>query len=156
MKGDEKLIETLNALLAEELTAINQYTVHVEMCKNWGYSRLRKRIWDRAVTEMKHAEKLIERILFLEGMPIVSKLNAIHIGSDVPKQFTNDLGAEMRAVRAYNSAIKLAGDVDDFATREILESILQDEDGHVNDIETQQEQIEQMGIQHYLSEQIEG
>ncbi len=154
MKGNEKLHETLNSLLAEELTAINQYTVHAEMCENWGYQRLHKLVWERSLTEMKHAKKLIERILFLEGTPIVSKLNEIHIGSDVSKQLASDLNAEMRAVRAYNIAIKLAGDVDDFATREILESILQDEDGHVDEIETQQDQIEQMGIQHYLAEQI--
>ncbi len=154
MKGNEKLHETLNSLLAEELTAINQYTVHAEMCENWGYQQLHKLVWERSLTEMKHAKKLIERILFLEGTPIVSNLNEIHIGSDVAKQLASDLNVEMRAVRAYNIAINLAGDVDDFATREILESILHDEDGHVDEIETQQDQIEQMGIQLYLAEQI--
>jgi len=156
MKGNEKLNQTLNSLLADELTAINQYTVHAEMCEQWGYGRLHKKVWARTLTEMKHAEKLIERILFLEGTPIVSKLNPIQIGPDVPKQFANDLNAEMGAIRAYNDAIKLAGDVGDFATRELLESILKDEDGHLDEIEMQQDQIEQMGVQLYLARQTEG
>lgn len=154
MKGNDKLIETLNALLSDELAAINQYTVHAEMCENWGYQRLHKLIWERSLTEMKHAAKLIERILFLEGTPTVNKLGDIHIGSDVGKQFACDLAAEMRAVRAYNEAIKLAGDVSDFATRKIIESILTDEDEHVDNIEAQQDQIKQIGIQNYLAEQI--
>ena len=103
---------------------------------------------------MKHAETLIERILFLEGIPIVSKLSEIHIGSDVPKQFANDLASEMTAVKGYNAAIKLAIEVGDNATKEILESILKDEDGHVDEIETQHDQIEQMGLPQYLNNQV--
>ena len=151
MKGNEKLIKTLNGLLADELTAINQYIVHAEMCANWGYSKLHDAIQARAVTEMKHAETLIERILFLEGKPQVSKLNGIHIGADVPKMMDNDLGAEMGAVKAYNAAVKLAVEVADNATKEMLEHILKDEDGHVDDIEQQRDQIGQMGLAIYLS-----
>jgi len=156
MKGNEKLLETLNALLADELTAINQYMVHAEMCDNWGYARLHEFIQKRAVTEMKHAEKLIGRIIFLEGKPTVSKLNPIHIGPDVPKQLANDHQAELDAVKNYNAAVKLAVEVADNATRDILEDILEDEDDHVDGIEEQQDQIEQMGLQVYLSQQVKG
>ncbi len=135
MKGNPKLIETLNSLLADELTAINQYIVHSEMCANWGYSKLHDQFEKRAIGEMKHAEILIARILFLEGTPIVSKLNDIHIGADVPKQLANDHVAEEGAIAAYNAAIQLAGEVGDFATREILEHILKDEDEHIDKIE---------------------
>ncbi|MHC4983383.1 MAG: bacterioferritin [Planctomycetota bacterium] len=154
MKGNERLIEILNSLLADELTAINQYVVHGEMCENWGYERLHNHIRERSITEMKHAEKLIGRILFLEGRPIVSKLGQINIGSDVPKQLANDLAAEMAAVKSYNEAIKLAAEVGDNATKELLEEILEDEDGHVDLIEEQQDQIEQIGLQTYLGHQI--
>jgi bacterioferritin len=154
MKGNAQLIEALNGLLSNELAATNQYMVHAEMAENWGYGKLNKMIRSRAIVEMKHAEKLIERILFLEGTPIVSKLSEIHIGSDITKQFTNDLGAEMNAVKSYNAAIKLAVDVADNATKEILESILKDEDGHVDEIETQQDQIGQMGLPQYLNNQV--
>jgi bacterioferritin len=155
MKGNEQLLKTLNGLLADELAAINQYMVHAEMVENWGYGKIHKLIYDRAITEMKHAEKLIERMLFLEGIPIVDKLSAIHIGSDVPKQFEDDLGAEMGAIRAYNAAIKLAQDVGDNATKEILEDILKDEDAHVDEIEMQQDQIKQIGLPQYLNRQID-
>jgi len=151
MKGNEKLLKTLNGLLADELTAINQYMVHAEMCESWGYSKLHEAIQARAITEMKHAERLIGRILFLEGKPAVSKLNDIHIGDDVPKMMANDLAAEMGAVKGYNAAIKLAADVGDNATKEILDGILGDEDKHVDEIEEQRDQIAQMGLAIYLS-----
>ena len=154
MKGNPELIKTLNDLLAEELTAINQYMVHSEMCDNWGYERLHKKIEQRAIQEMKHAEKLIGRILFLEGTPTVSRLNEIHIGADVAKQLKSDLQAEAEAVRAYNAAIELASQVKDSATRELLEDILEDEDDHVDWLEEQLDQIEQMGVQFYLSQQV--
>jgi bacterioferritin len=153
MKGNAKLLQALNGLLADELGAINQYMVHAEMVENWGYMKLGKMIQSRAVTEMKHAEKLIGRILFLEGTPIVSKLSDIHIGADVPRQFNNDHAAEIGAVKSYNAAIKLAADVSDNATKELLDSILKDEDGHVDEIEAQQDQIKQMGLPQYLSNQ---
>jgi bacterioferritin len=154
MKGNAQLIQALNGLLADELAAINQYMVHEAIVENWGYAVLDKMLKARAITEMKHAEKLIERILFLEGIPIVDKLSPIHIGSDVPKQFDNDLAAEMGAVKAYNAAIKLAVDVADNATKELLDAILKDEDDHVNKIEEQQDQIKQLGLQMYLNRQI--
>jgi bacterioferritin len=154
MKGNEKLIEVMNELLADELTAINQYMVHSEMCEDWGYEKLHKQFEERSIDEMKHAEKLIGRILFLEGIPIVSSLGKIHIGSDVPKQLANDHTAEIDAIKAYNDAIKLAGDVKDFATRELLEEILIDEDKHVDKIEEMQDQIEQMSLQIFLTTQV--
>ncbi len=154
MKGAQKVIETLNSLLADELTAINQYIVHAEMCDNWGYEKLHETIQKRAVEEMKHAEKLIYRILFLEGIPIVSNLKKIHIGGDVPKMFANDHDAESDAIKAYNAAILVCGDAQDYATREILEHILNDEDKHIDDIEAVQDQIAQMGVQVFLSTQL--
>jgi bacterioferritin len=154
MKGNEKVIERLNARLADELTAINQYMVHAEMCDNWGYNKLHEMIEKRAITEMKHAEKLIARILFLEGKPTVSKLNKIAIGSDVEKQFKNDWTAEYDAIKFYNEDITFAGECGDFGTRELLEAILKDEEDHIDVIEAQLDQIKQMGIQNYLGESI--
>ena len=151
MKGNTKLLAVLNDLLADELTAINQYVVHGEMAENWGYGKLKKLVGGRAITEMKHAEKLIERILFLEGTPIVSNLNKIRIGADIPKQFANDLDAEMSAVCNYNKAIKVAMEASDNATKEMLEAILKDEDSHVNQIEEKLDQIKQMGVQNFLA-----
>lgn len=154
MKGEKKIIETLNSLLADELTAISQYMVHAEMCENWGYDKLGEEIQKRAIEEMRHAEKLIERILFLEGTPIVSELRAMHIGADVPKMFASDHVLESGAIKSYNEGIQLCGDAKDYATREILEGILNDEDKHIDDIEEVQDQIEQMGIQLFLSTQV--
>jgi bacterioferritin len=154
MKGDPKLIKALNALLADELTAINQYMVHSEMCDNWGYGKLHKTIEKRAIDEMKHAEKLIGRILFLEGLPIVSDLKKLFIGADIPKMFVNDHVAEQGAIKSYNEAIVLAGNLKDYATREILESILKDEDAHIDGIEEVQDQIGQMGLQIFLTTQV--
>lgn len=153
MKGNEKLIKKLDDLLADELTAINQYMVHSEMCDNWGYDLLHKTIEKRAIQEMKHAEKLIARILFLDGKPTVSKLNSVHIGQDVPKQVESDLAAENQAVQSYNEAIHLANEVGDAATKALLEEILQDEDAHVDWLEEQLDQIAQMGTGIYLSTQ---
>jgi len=154
MKGDPKVLEKLNALLADELTAINQYIVHSEMGANWGYEKLHKAIEKRAIDEMKHAEKLIARIIFLEGLPIVGSLNKIHIGADVPKMFGNDHNAEAGAIKNYNSAILVCGEARDFATREILEHILNDEDAHIDAIEAVQDEISQMGVQVFLSTQM--
>lgn len=154
MKGNSQLIETLNSLLADELSAINQYIVHSEMCANWGYEKLHARFEKRAIDEMKHAEKLIARILFLEGIPIVSNLKPIHIGSDVVKQLENDHIAEEGAIAAYNAAIKLAGEVNDFATRELLEDILKDEDDHIDKIEELQDQVSHMTLPIFLTTQV--
>jgi bacterioferritin len=153
MKGSPKVIKTLNSLLADELTAVNQYMVHAEVCDNWGYGKLHEMIQKRAIEEMKHAEKLIGRIIFLEGRPIVSDLRPLHIGADVPKMFANDHDAESVAIKGYNAAILVCGDERDYATREILESILNDEDRHIDGIETVTDQISHMGIQVFLSTQ---
>ncbi|MCX7991146.1 MAG: bacterioferritin [Proteobacteria bacterium] len=153
MKGDAKIIKTLNSLLSDELTAISQYMVHAEMCANWGYKKLHEHFEKRAFTEMKHAEKLIERILFLEGKPIVSNLKEMHIGSEVQKQLNSDYSLELSAVNAYNDAIKLARELNDNATAEILTNILNDEDRHVDEIEQLRDQINQLGIQIFLSTQ---
>lgn len=153
MKGNEKILTTLNSLLADELTAINQYMVHSEMCDNWGYKRLHEAIEKRAIDEMKHAETLIARIIFLEGRPIVNVLREMHIGQDVNGQIESDYNEELKADKAYNDAIKLALDLDDNGTREIFEKTLKDEEAHIDWIEAQLDQIKQMGIQNYLSEQ---
>jgi bacterioferritin len=153
VKGDERVIRRLDELLADELTAINQYMVHSEMCANWGYHRLHEAVEKRAVDEMKHAEKLIARILFLEGAPTVTRLNAVHVGADVSKQLEADLEAEVRAVRTYNEGIRLADEAGDGVTRELLEHILKEEDEHVDWLEAQLDQIRQMGVAMYLSAQ---
>jgi bacterioferritin len=154
MKGDPKLIKTMNSLLADELTAINQYMVHSEMCDSWGYEKLHETIEKRAIQEMKHAESLIGRILFLEGIPVVSELKKIFIGAEVPKMLEFDRKAEFEAIKAYNAAIKLAGEVGDFATRELLEKILQDEDKHIDEIEELMDQVKQMTLPIFLTTQI--
>ena len=154
MKGNEKVIEKLNDLLADELTAINQYMVHAEMCDNWKLEVLHKVSEKRAIDEMKHAEKLIARILFLEGRPIVSHLKKINIGAEVELQHKNDTALEYGAVKSYNDGIRLAVQLEDNGTRELFEAILKDEEDHVDVLEAQLDQIKQMGIQTYLSEQI--
>ena len=155
MKGNDKILETLNILLADELTAINQYMVQSEMCANWGYERLHEAIEKRAIDEMKHAEKLIGRILFLEGKPVVSNLNKINIGETVDVQHKNDRDAEEMAIKAYNDGIKLAVELGDNGTRDMLEEILEDEEEHIDWIEAQLDQIAQMGLQVYLGIQLE-
>lgn len=154
MKGNKKLIESLNARLVEELTAINQYFVHAEMCEDWGYETLQATIKKRSISEMKHAETLIERILFLEGQPVVSKLDKISIGKTVDQMHKNDMDAEDSAIKGYNESIRLAVEVGDNGTKTILEQILKDEEEHIDWLEVQQDQIEQMGLQLYLAEQI--
>ncbi len=153
MKGNEKVLKVLNQLLAEELTAINQYMVHAEMCDNWGYDKLHKAIEKRAIDEMHHAEWLIGRILFLEGTPVVSKLNPIKIGKTVPELIANDKAAELDAVHSYNEAIDAARQAGDQATADLLVQILKMEEGHVDWAEAQLDQIEQMGLGHYLAGQ---
>ena len=134
MKGNPRLAETLNSLLADELTAFSQYMVHSGMCENWGYTKLHDHFEKRAIDEMKQAERLIGRILFLEGTPVVSKLLDMQIGPEVPAQLENDHRAEEGAIKAYNSEIVVAGEVVDFATQEVLEGILKDEDRHKDQI----------------------
>jgi bacterioferritin len=154
MKGTAEVISTLNALLADELTAISQYTVHAEVLENWHFGKLYEPVWKRALTEMKHAEKLIERIIFLEGLPIVSKLHPMHIGAEVPAQIKNDLDSEYGAVKGYNTGIALCVAQADNGSRALMESILHDEEDHVDWLEAQLDQIAQMGIQAYLAQQL--
>lgn len=153
MKGNPQLIDELNNRLAEELGAINQYFVHAEMCEDWGYTPLMDQIKQRSIQEMRHAEQLIERILFLEGRPIVSNLSKITIGKAVEEMHKNDTAAEVDAIKKYNETIKLAVEVGDNGTKSLLEQILQEEEQHLDWIEEQQDQIEQMGIERYLSKQ---
>ncbi len=154
MKGNDKVIERLNLLLADELTAINQYMVHSEMCANWGYGKLHEAAEKRAIDEMRHAEKLIGRIIFLNGKPVVSELNPLHIGQDVQGQLDSDTLAEQGAIAMYNDSIKLANEAGDAGTRELLEDILEDEEEHMDWLEAQCDQINQMTMPHYLQAQL--
>jgi len=154
MKGSDIVLKALNDQLADELTAVNQYMVHAGMCENWGYEKLHQKIEKRAIDEMKHAEKLINRILFLNGTPTVSKLNKVSIGAKVEIQLANDLAAEVDAIATYNTAIKTCVSEADNGTRELFESILKDEEDHLDWLEAQLDQIDQMGIQNYLVEQL--
>ena len=143
MKGNKKVITALNSLLADELTAINQYMVHSEICENWGYLKLHTAIRKQAMDEMHHAEWLIERIIFLDGAPTVSKLNAIRIGKTVNDMISNDNNDELDAVKAYNEAISLAREVEDQGTVDLLSMILKMEEGHVDWAEKQRAQNSQ-------------
>jgi bacterioferritin len=151
MKGKPEIIEKLNFLLADELTAVNQYFVHAEECGDWGFEVLHESIEKRSIGEMKHAEKLISRILFLEGTPVVDKLNKMHIADSVPGMLENDRKAEVDAIKNYNEAIKLAAELLDNGTKELLDGILTDEEAHIDYIEEQLDQIAQMGLEHYLT-----
>ena len=155
MKGNKKLLTVLNSLLADELTAINQYMVHSEMCANWGYVKLHMAIRKQAMDEMHHAEWLIERIIFFDGFPTVSNLNKITIGKTVLEMINNDNGDELDAIQSYNEAIKLAREVDDQSTVDLLTKILKMEEGHEDWAEIQRSQIEQMGLENYLANQSE-
>lgn len=155
MKGNEQVIAKLNEALREELTAINQYFVHAEMCHNWGYHRLGSYIRKQSIGEMKHAEELMERIIFLDGMPNMQPL-ALSIGKDVRTQVQNDLNLEVKAVAMYNEAVKIARDAGDNASRELFERLLKDEEEHVDFLEAQVHQIGEMGYERYLSRQTEG
>jgi bacterioferritin len=155
MKGNEKVITLLNGFLADELTAINQYIVHSEMCANWGYDKLHGKVEKRAIEEMKHAEKIIARILFLEGIPIVSNLKKINIGASVDAQLKHDLAAEAGAIKDYNDGIRVCLELNDNGTRELIDGNLHDEEEHLDWLEAQLDQINQMGLQNYLLGQAE-
>jgi len=155
MKGNKELLIVLNSLLEDELTVINQYVVHSEMCANWGYSKLHMAIRKQALDEMYHAQWLIERIIFFDGAPTVSKLKRIKIGKTVFEMINNDYNNELEVVREYNEAIKLAREVDDQGTVDLLTRILKMEEGHVDWAEKQRAQIEQMAIENYLITQTE-
>jgi len=154
MKGDKKIIEVLNDVLTAELTAINQYFVHGEMCENWGFERLHHIIRHHSIEEMKHAEQVIERLLFLEGIPNMQRLGKVNIGESVAEQLRLDLGLELEAVERLNKGIVICNEVGDNNSRHLLEEILEDEEEHIDWIEAQLTLVEQVGIQNYLAEQI--
>ncbi len=153
MKGKDELIAALNDLLSDELTAINQYIVHSEMCAHWGYHALHEAIEKRAIEEMRHAEWHISRILFLEGTPNVSTYKKVTIGKTVEEMVRNDMAAELGAIQAYNRVVALAGDLEDEATADDLVEILHDEERHLDWLEKQLAKMEQMGLGNYLANQ---
>jgi bacterioferritin len=154
MKGKPEVIELLSKMLKEELGALNQYMLHAEMQNNWGYKRLYKETKQQAIGEMKHAEDLIERILFLEGMPNLADLPKLNIGKDVKQQLTNDLALEKGAVAEYNAAVAAARKAGDNVSADLLDKLLNDEEGHVDHLETQLSLIEQLGLENYLAQQL--
>jgi len=154
MKGKKKVIDLLNEVLTNELTAINQYFLHARMCENWGYERLWHKVRDESIDEMKHADEVIERILYLEGLPNLQKLGTIKVGETVQEQLKADLGLEGMAIPTLNRGIELCRSEGDNGTAELLEDILEDEEEHANWLEAQLTLIEQAGYENYLAEQI--
>ena len=154
MRGHDEVIELLNDVLTGELTAINQYFLHAKMCDNWGYRRLAAHVRDESIDEMKHAESLTERLLYLEGIPNLQRLSPLRIGETVPEQLGNDLAVEMAALQRLNDGIALCTRLGDNGTRELLEDILVEEEHHVDWLETQIETIRQIGLEHYLAQQL--
>jgi bacterioferritin len=154
MRGDPQLIEALNEILTAELTAINQYFVHAKMCENWGYKRLHKKKWVESIDEMKDADKLIDRILFLDGTPNMQRLNPVRVGEDPVEQHRLDLAMELEAVARYNRAIALAREKGDNGTRELLEDNLEGEEESVEWLEAQLHIVEEIGKERYLAEMI--
>ena len=154
MQGDPRIIELLNDVLTGELTAVNQYFVHAKMCDNWGFPRIAKAVRDESLEEMRHAESLVERILFLEGTPNLQRLGNVLVGETVPEQFATDLATELEARERLVSGIALCLEIGDHGSRELLEHILVDEEEHIDWIETQQAAIERTGLENYLAEQL--
>ena len=154
MKGNDQILQLLNDLLTNELTAINQYFVHAKMCENWGYERLAHKIRDESIDEMKHADQLISRILFLEGVPNLQKLNKLRVGETVKEQLESDLQLEYAAIGVLNQGIASARSIGDNATEDLFTRILVSEEEHTDWLETQLELIRQVGEQNYLAQQI--
>jgi len=154
MRGDQKVIDALNGALKEELAAINQYFIHAEMCENWGYKKLSEYIKKQSIDEMKHAEALMERILFLDGVPRMGETLALNVGANVKSQIENDLKLEVSAVAMYNGYAKLAAEAGDNASRELFIRLLKDEEEHVDWLETQLGLIKELGIENYLAQQM--
>ena len=155
MKGNEQVIAVFNQVLRKELTGINQYFIHAKMCKNWGYERLYKALWDESIGEMKHADEIIERILFLEGVPNISAYDKILVGTNVKQQLENDLGPlRAAALTVLHPGIKTCVEASDDSSRELLEHIVVDEEKHVDWIESQLHQMNEVGYQNYLAQQI--
>jgi bacterioferritin len=154
MKGNPKVIDGLNEALSEELTAINQYFLHAELCENWGYERLSGTEKKQSIDEMKHAEQIIERIIFLDGMPNMTKYRKLQIGKDVPEMIASDLDLELNAVEMYNRLILEAQEAKDQGTAELFKKLLKDEEDHVDELEEQQSRIKGMGLQNYLAQTV--
>ena len=154
MQGDPEIIEVLNEILTAELTAINQYFIHAKMCENWGFKRLAHKFYEESIDEMKDAEKLIDRILYLEGVPNLQRYNTVAVGETVPEQLELDRQTEVAAVERYNRGVALAVAKGDNGTRDLLESRLVDEESHLDWIETQLSVIADIGIQNYLAQQL--
>lgn len=155
MRGNDQVLAALNEALREELTAINQYFVHAEMCHNWGYHRLGSSIRKQSIGEMKHAEELLERVVFLDGVPKMEPL-PLTIGQDVRTQLQNDLDLELKAVVMYNNAVRVAREAGDNTSRELFERLLKDEEEHVDFLEAQMHLIKEVGYERYLSMQMQG
>ena len=154
MKGNKEVIEVLKEVLTGELTAINQYFLHGRMCKDWGYERIADVIMKESIDEMKHAQKVIDRILFLEGVPNLQKLSPLSIGENVEEQLKADLGLELKAIERLKKGVEVCHKSADFHSRELLEQILADEEHHVDWIESQLHIIKEVGLDNYLSQQI--
>ncbi len=154
MKGDPQVVDLLNEVLTNELTGINQYFLHARMCENWGYDRLYERNRHESIDEMKHADEVIERILYLEGLPNLQRLGKINVGEDVPEQLRLDYELERTAIATLNRGIELCRKVGDNGSAELLEDLLEDEEDHANWLEAQQTLLAQVGVQNYLAEQI--
>jgi bacterioferritin len=155
MKGHDQVVELLNEVLTAELTAVNQYFIHARMCQNWGYDRLWQKVRAESIGEMKHADELIARILYLEGLPNLQRLGKVNVGQTVPEQLRLDLGVEKEAVKVLNRGIELARSVGDNGSRELLERILIAEEQHADWIESQLTLIAQVGEPNYLAQQIQ-
>ena len=156
MKGDKEVLKRLNEALCSELTAINQYVIHASMRSNWGYMKLAKQSHDESIEEMKHAQTLIDRILFLEGVPNMQKYKPVKVGKDIPEQMKFELEEELSAVKAYNEAVKVCREANDNGSADIFEKLLADEEHHVDYLEQQLELISTIGIENYLSQHLTG
>ncbi|MEJ2636651.1 MAG: bacterioferritin [Calditrichia bacterium] len=154
MKGNSKVLDILNEVLTAELTAINQYFIHAEMCDDWGFKKLYEAAKKESIEEMKHAERLIERILFLEGQPNMSRYFKINVGKNVKDQHKNDLQLEVEAIERLQKAIRICLEAGDDGSRELLEGIYREEEGHVDWLETQLNMIKEVGLENYLAEQM--
>jgi len=156
MQGDTQVIDALNRALTIELTAINQYFVQSKMCKNWGFMKLAAKHWEESMGEMKHADKIIDRVLFLEGVPEISRYDVIRVGENVKEQFENDLKLETSGVLAYNELVNFAMQMKDNGTHALALQILTDSEEHVDWLETQLGLIDKIGLQNYLAQHMLG
>lgn len=154
MKGNDKVIELLNEILTNELTAINQYFIHAKMCQDWGYGKLAEKIRAESIDEMKHAEQVIDRILFLDGVPNLQRLGKVNVGQNVPEQFKLDLALEMKAQPFLNECVKTCQELADNGSFEVVKSILVSEEEHIDWLESQLSLIDQLGVENYLAQQL--